>query len=361
VKGDDPRPVAVLGAGPAGLATAAALLRRGVPCTVLERGHTPAAALRRVDPEMEMLSPTRLSLLRGMEHRPGDPRYLTFRDFVVRLDAFAARMGVTVHTGREVTEVARDGAGFRVRWRGPAGEPGEPGELAASAVVNATGMIGSPRLPAGFAPGEAGYRWKHSLDVRTADLEGVRRLLVVGGGASAAEVLERWLQVRPPDGHAWMALRSRLRVLPRTVLGIDGHYLGWLPEHLPAYLLGERGADWPEPMLSAEVPRAIGRGLIETVPALRACAGAAVELVDGRRLEAELVVFATGFRYETRHLGALIARDAEGRPLANACRSTVDPGVWMLGTRFARSFASPYVRGIARDAEYVADRIAAAR
>ena len=358
MRADDSRPVAVLGAGPAGLATAAALLRHGVPCTVLERGSTPAAALRRVDPEMEMLSPTRLSLLRGMEHRPGDPRYLSFRDFVERLDAFAAKMGVTVHTGREVTEVVRDDGGFRVRWRGPAGEAGE---TAASAVVNATGMITSPRLPAGFAPSEARYRWKHSLDVRTADLRGVRRLLVVGGGASAAEVLERWLQVRPPDGHARMALRSRLRVLPRTVLGIDGHYLGWLPEHLPAYLLGERGADWPEPMLSAEVPRAIDRGLIEKVPAVRAYAGTAVELADGRRLEAELVVFATGFRYETSHLGALVARDAEGRPLAHACHSTVDPGVWLLGTRFARSFASPYVRGIARDAEYVADCIAAAR
>jgi putative flavoprotein involved in K+ transport len=358
VKGDDTRPVAVLGAGPAGLATAAALLRRGVPCTVLERGSTPAAALRRVDPEMEMLSPTRLSRLRGMEHRPGDPRYLSFRDFVARLDDFVARTGVTVRTGCEVTEVARDGDGFRVRWRGPAGKAGE---LSARAVVNATGMIGSPRLPAGFVPAETGYRWMHSVDVRTTDLEGVRRLLVVGGGASAAEVLERWLQVRPPDGHAWMALRSRLRVLPRTVLGVDGHYLGWLPEHLPAHLLGERGADWPEPMLSAEVPRAIGRGLIETVPAPRACAGAAVELADGRRLQAERVVFATGFRYETGHLGALVARDAMGRPLARACRSTVDPDVWLLGTRFARSFASPYVRGIARDAEYVANRIAAAR
>lgn len=358
MRADAFHPVAVLGAGPAGLATAAALLRRGVACTVLERGGTPAAALRRVDPEMEMLSPTRLSRLRGMEHRPDDPRYLSFRDFVQRLDAFAARMGVEVRTGREVTGVARAAAGYVVRWRGPAGEAGE---VAASAVVNATGMIGALRLPPDFASAHAGYRWMHSLDVRTAHLAGVRRLLVVGGGASAAEVLERWLQVRPADGHAWMALRSRLRVLPRTVLGVDGHYLGWLPEHLPAHWLGARGARLPEPMLSAQVPRAIHRGLIETVPAPRGYAGDAVELVDGRRIEADLVVFATGFRYETAHLGALIARDAEGRPLAHACRGTVDPGVWLLGTRFARSFASPYVRGIARDAEHVAKRIAGAR
>jgi hypothetical protein len=40
------------------------------------------------------------------------------------------------------------------------------------------------------------------------------------------------------------------------------------------------------------------------------------------------------------------------------CESTRVPGVFLLGYRFGRTFASPYLRGIARDAEYVAERIA---
>jgi len=39
-------------------------------------------------------------------------------------------------------------------------------------------------------------------------------------------------------------------------------------------------------------------------------------------------------------------------------RTTV---LYLLGLRFGRTFASPFLRGIARDAEYVARRIARAR
>ncbi|HEX2094399.1 MAG TPA: NAD(P)-binding domain-containing protein [Longimicrobiaceae bacterium] len=347
--------VAILGAGPAGLAAAAALLRRGISCAVLERGSAPADALRRVDPEMEMLSPTRLSLLRGMDRLPGDPPYLTFRELVAKLERYVALRRIPVRTGYEVTVVRREGGRFRVRWRTPAGEEGE---TVATHVVNATGIITSPWLPESFAPERFGSRWMHSLDVRSGDLAGVRRLLVVGGGASAAEVLERWLELREPDARAWLALRSRLRATPHWVLGVDVHYLGWLPERLPAHLLGRRAARLPEPMLSREVPRAIRRGVIEKVPATAGFVDGGVTLEGGRLLEPELVVFATGYRYDTAHLGELVARDPDGRPVVHACRSTRAPGVWLLGTRFARTFASPYVRGIARDAEYVARRIA---
>ena len=39
-------PVAVIGAGPVGLAAAAHLAERGIPFTVLEAGDRPAAAVR---------------------------------------------------------------------------------------------------------------------------------------------------------------------------------------------------------------------------------------------------------------------------------------------------------------------------
>jgi putative flavoprotein involved in K+ transport len=87
-------------------------------------------------------------------------------------------------------------------------------------------------------------------------------------------------------------------------------------------------------------------------------AGAAPVLADGRAIDAEVVVFATGFRYAAPHLGARVLAESDGRPRVRACRSVADPAVWVLGARFSRTFASPYIRGIARDAEYVARRIA---
>ena len=83
-----------------------------------------------------------------------------------------------------------------------------------------------------------------------------------------------------------------------------------------------------------------------------------VEFADGQQLEPDLIVFATGFSYAKAHLEEVVDLDPDGRPLVKNCESTRTKGVFLLGYRFGRTFASPYLRGIARDAEYVAERIA---
>jgi len=337
------RRVVIIGAGPAGLAAAVGLARREIAYTLLERGDAPAAALRAVDPDMALFSPARLSRLRGME-LPSATRYPTFRELVAALDRHRARCAIEVRTGHAVTAVDRDGDGFVVRTAAAA--------FPASHVISATGLAGSPRLPDGIEP--LRIPWRHSLGVRRADIEAARRLLVVGAGASAADVLAQWLAVRRPGDRAWIAARSQIRALPRAVLGIDLHYWLWAIEHLPG-----RGLAPPrDPMWGFEIPRAIERGAIERVQLARYHA-AAVELAGGAAIEPDLVVFATGFHHDTRHLGELVERDAAGWPLARRCESRRTPSVYVLGARYARSIASPTLRGIARDAELVAARIAA--
>ncbi|HEX2078747.1 MAG TPA: NAD(P)-binding domain-containing protein [Longimicrobium sp.] len=349
------RHVAILGAGPAGLAAAACLRALGVGHTLVERGPEVAAALRLVDPEMALLSPTALSRLPGMRAAAGEPAYLTFRELVARLERYREEQGIEVQTGTEAVRVRREGAGFVVELRDAGGAARE---LRASHVVNATGIIGAPALPADFAPAAAELAWKHSLHVRDADLRTAHRLLLVGGGASAAEVLERWLEVRPPDSRAWISLRSRLMAVPHRVLGVDVHWLSWLPEQLPAWRLGPRAAALPEPMLGNAARRALRTGAASLAGPVERYAGALVHTARGGPLRPDLVVFATGFRYETRHLDGLLDRSADGRPRLRACESTRAPGLYLLGYRFGRTFASPYLRGIARDAVRVARRIA---
>jgi hypothetical protein len=84
----------------------------------------------------------------------------------------------------------------------------------------------------------------------------------------------------------------------------------------------------------------------------------AVTFVNGERLRPDLVIFSTGFRYAAEHIARLVDNDPDGRPLVKNCESTRTRGLYLLGFRFGRTFASPYLRGIARDAEYVARRIA---
>jgi len=346
-------PVIIIGAGPAGLAAAEALAKRNIEYVILEKGDAVASALRRVDPEMRLLSPKRLSLMPDMSPEPEAPTYMPFSVLVHELERYQQQHHLKVNLNCTVLMIRKNERGFVVRYQ--IGD-GEEREMRGSHVINATGIISNPLLPDNFhfEP----RRWKHSVDTRAEDLATVRELLVVGGGASAAEVLENWLQVRQEGDRAWLSLRSKLCAIPHWVLGIDVHYFAWLPEHLPTRFFGPLVTRLTEPMSGRTVVRAVRKGLIKRAPPVREYKGSEVVFVNGERIEPDLIVFATGFDYATEHLKEVVDFDSEGRPIVTNCESTRAPGMFLLGFRFGRTFASPYLRGIARDAEYVAERIA---
>lgn len=346
-------PVIIIGAGPAGLAAAETLAKRNIDYVILEKGNAVASALRRVDPEMRLLSPKGLSLMPDMRPEPRAPTYLPFSVLVHELERYQQQHGLKINFDCTVLAIRRETSGFTVSYR--AGD-GETHELRGSHVINATGIISQPRLPDNFHLEPR--RWLHSLDTRVEDLVAARKLLVVGGGASAAEVLENWLRVRQEGDRAWLSLRSRLYAIPHWIFGIDLHYFAWLPEHIPTGWFGWLAGRLTEPMSGCAVVRAIRKGLIKRMPAVRSYKNDEVEFVNGQRIEPDLIVFATGFSYAVEHLKEVVDLDPDGRPLVKNCESTRAPGMFLLGYRFGRTFASPYLRGIARDAEYVAGRIA---
>ncbi len=350
----------IIGAGPAGLAAAHCLQKRNIDALILEAGAGVGSALRQVDPDMQLLSPTSLSLLPDMKAMADEPDYLPFRNLVTELEIYARQHKIEVISGATVVSVKRGGGapGFRITYETA---DGRKHEIDASEVINASGIISHPQLPENFRPEQVSFRWLHSLNARSSDLSQSRKLLVVGGGASAAEVLEQWLDLRTPGDKAWLSVRSRLCCFPHWICGIDIHYLVWLPEQLPSCLLGWRAGRMKEPMTGLKVKRAIDKNIIIRVPGVDHYEQDTVVLAGGQRLQPDLVVFATGFSYDTKHLDGLLDFDPDGRPLVRNCESTRAPGLYILGYRFGRTFASPYIRGMARDAAYVADHIARAR
>ena len=286
---------------------------------------------------------------------PGLPTDQTFQALTDALNDYAEQQAVRATTNADVVSVEGRQNDFTVRFRDA---EGVMQTARGSHVISATGLISAPKLPDNFDPEACAFPWLHSIDAHTEPIKKARRLLVVGGGTSAAEVLERWLDVRRADDRAWLSLRSPLLAFWHWPLGIDIHYLAWLPEHLTARVLPWQAGRFREPMLGWKVPRALKRGVITRLPAIRCYQDAHVTPVDGEPLQPDLVVFATGFRYATDHLNGLLDYDSGGRPRVRACESTRTPGLYLMGFRYGRSLASPYLRGIARDAAYVARRIA---
>ncbi|MFV3131134.1 FAD-dependent oxidoreductase [Niveispirillum sp. KHB5.9] len=243
-------PVAVIGAGPVGLAAAAHLLARGLEPLVLEASDDVAAHIRdwghvRVfSPWQYNVDKAARALLEqsGWQAPPADhlptgaeivERYL---QPLAQLPAIASRLRL----GHRVTAISRAGfdkvktagreqAPFLLRVTTPAGEA----EILASAVLDASGTWSQPN-PAGAdglpALGEVAaadriaYRIPDVLDRDRARYAG-RHVLVIGAGHSAANALldlARLAEQVPETRISWAVRGTDLR---RTFGGGDGDAL----------------------------------------------------------------------------------------------------------------------------------------
>ena len=211
---DEELPVAVLGAGPVGLAAAAELLERRIPFVILEAGKRVGANLldyghvRLFSPwQHDVRAATAKHLARtGWQAPPASELPLAGEVAERVLQPFAALPEVADALRLDTRVVAVSREGFdKVRSAGRTDAPfvvralhgGEPIEIRARAVIDATGTWGTPS-PVGAsglqAVGEAEARSQISYGIpdilgsARARFEG-KRALVVGARHSAANAL----------------------------------------------------------------------------------------------------------------------------------------------------------------------------
>src|SRR3954447_2710255 len=112
-------PVVVVGGGPAGLAVAASLGRRGVPALVLERSDAVGASWRRHYERLHLHTTRRLSVWPRLPMPHSYGRCVARQDVLRYLDLYAAHHRLRVRTGVEVTRIERgDDGGWVVRTPG---------------------------------------------------------------------------------------------------------------------------------------------------------------------------------------------------------------------------------------------------
>ena len=368
--------VAVVGAGPAGLAVAAMLRREGVTAVVLEAGDEPGAAWAWRYDRLRLHTHRRLSGLPGRAIPRAHGAWVARDDVRAYLRDYARAHELDVRTRTPVERIDRDGEGWMVRTGA--------GDLAAPRVVVATGMNREPLLPAW--PDRDGFAGElvHARDYREPSVFAGRSVLVVGSGNSGAEIA-----VDLHEGGAapvWLSVRTTPHIVRRDTAGIPTQALGIVLGKLPRKTvdpiaralrrislpdLAAKGLPAKERPISsfAEHPRipivdvgivaAVERGDVEIVPAVEAFDETEVVLAGGRRLQPDAVVAATGFRPALEplvgHLGVL---DAAGRPLVHVADEHPDaPGLHFVG--FTPSLGGA-LRRISWESQTLARAIAAA-
>ncbi len=328
-------PVVVVGAGPAGLATAAALARAGRPVRLLERADRVGAAWAARYDSLHLHTVRWLSGLPGLRIPREYGRWVARDDLVRYLAAYAAAHGLTPELGVAVTRVDVDGGGWVVRT--------DVGDRPASRVVVATGYSHTPRRP--DWPGVDTFTGdlRHSADYREPSAYAGKRVLVVGAGNSATEIAldllgagaRVQLSVRTPPG---IVRRETFGVVPSQVFGIA---MKKVPDVLKDPLAAAmRKVSVPDlsaqglpaasnpytqfrktgtvPILDTGIVDAVRSGRVEVVAATVAVDGPTVHLADGSALRPDAVVAATGFTTGLEpvvgHLGVL---DDDGVPLVH--------------------------------------------
>jgi cation diffusion facilitator CzcD-associated flavoprotein CzcO len=351
-------PVVVIGAGPAGLASAAELRRRGIAATVYERGAHLGMSWRGHYDHLRLHTARRLSKLPGLSIPRRYGKWVHRDDLLAYLEQYAAHHRLSVHFEQPIARIERaenhPGSGSSASgWRVHSPER----VLSAPAVVVATGRSKIPYLP-GW-PGREAFRGRlvHAAEYRNPDPYAGQAVLVVGAGNSAAEIAVAL--TRAGADRVWLAVRSPPNIVP----WISSHWQagGVLAERLPPGL-ADRGLgalqrlslpdlsgyglprpatglftraarDGVIPLHDRGFTRAVRTGAVLPTAAVIAFDGTEVLLADGSRLAPETVIAATGYRPGLEPLlGHLDVLDAAGLPVPRGGQTSPSaPGVYFVG------------------------------
>lgn len=345
--------VAVIGGGQAGLATGYYLQRAGLTpgrdFVILDAAPTPGGAWPRMWDGLRLFSPASISSLPGWMMPPWDDAKHGFppRDHVVDyLARYEERYDLQVQRPHRVETVRRTDE----NPDGPLLLQGGDHTIAASTVVSATGTWDRPFWPT--YPGMADFsgRQLHTVDYRTPEDFSGQRVVVVGGGNSAAQILAElstvaettWVTPRPP------------RFLPDDV---DGRVLF---ETATASVQAKRQGREHEGVgglgdivMVASVRDARDRGVLQAQPMFTHLTESGVVRDDGTAQSADAVIWCTGFRPALRHLHHLGLRDALGRvPTGgpSGTRATAEPRLFLVGYGDWTGPASATLLGVGRTA-----------
>ncbi|MBD2834964.1 NAD(P)/FAD-dependent oxidoreductase [[Kitasatospora] papulosa] len=318
--------VVVIGAGQAGLSAAYHLRRIGLlpgeNFVVLDHAPRPGGAWQFRWPSLTYGKVHGMHSLPGMELTGADDDRPSSEVIGAYFEAYERRFDLQVHRPVEVSAV-REGQEGRLLV-----ETSE-GIYASRALISATGTWDRPFWPR--YPGQETFRGRQ---LHTANYPGPEefaglKVVVVGGGASGTQHLMEiaevaaetyWVTRRPPvfregpfgmeQGRAAVAMveeRVRRGLPPQSVVSVTG---------LP---------------LNDAVRRAREQGVLDRLPMFERITPGGVAWADGRSVEADVILWATGFRAAVDHLAPLRLREPGGGIRVEDTRAVRDGRVHLVG------------------------------
>lgn len=344
VPADRGETVCVIGAGAAGLAAVKNLLEHGFEVDCYERETGVGGAWNWRHDRSPVYASAHLISSKPFSQYPDFPMPDDWPDYphhsalLSYLERYADHFDLRRHIwfGTEVVRVAPAGGD---RWdvtTHSTGRGGDERTTRYAAVVVANGHNWSPKMPAydGLAD-FAGTVLHASAYKDPAQVRG-RRVLVVGAGNTGCDIA---VEAAQQAASCWHSTRRGYWYIPKYVLGRPADQVNdltlalrlplwlrqWLFHRLLRFSVGDLtrfGLPQPDhkvyethPTANSQLVYHIGHGRITPVPDIARFHRYGVELTDGRTIEPEVVVLATGYLPRFEFLAPeLLDTDEHGRP-----------------------------------------------
>ena len=312
-----PVDVVVIGAGQAGLSAAYHLRRRGYePVTrsasgtpsfvVLDREESPGGAWQHRWASLRMATVNGIHELPGFAVPPADPSAPS-RDILPAYFAeYEERFLFDVQRPVRVSAVRRvdDDPASRLHVETDRGTTWE-----ARYVINATGTWTRPFWPS--YPGRERFRGRqlHVADYVSRDEFAGKRVVIVGAGVSAVQLLDEisrvadtfWVTRREPE---WIEDDFDIPARVSAIAGVEDRVRRGLP---PGSVISVTGMHWTPWARAAEE-----RGVLTRHPMFTSIEEDGVRMPDGALVAADVILWATGFMPALEHLSPLGLRTPAG-------------------------------------------------
>jgi cation diffusion facilitator CzcD-associated flavoprotein CzcO len=318
--------VVVVGAGQAGLSAAYHLVRLGFrpfdEVVVLDRNPGPGGAWQHRWDSLTMHDVHGIATLPGLPV-PNSAGVEAANDFVPRyFGDYEERFDLPILRPVRVETV-------RNRPDGRLEVVSDHGTWNTAAIVNATGTWDRPFIP--WYPGIETFKGRqlHTADYRGAEEFTGQHVLVVGGGASAVQLLAEisevasttWVTRRPP---VWRTGEEFGPEIGRAVVAkVEERVRTGLP---PRSVVSVTGLQLREQERAAEA-----RGVYKRRPMFQRITPVGVEWADGTLERVDAILWATGFRAALGHLAPLQLREPSGGIRMDGTRTVRDDRVHLVG------------------------------
>ncbi|TYC10570.1 FAD-dependent oxidoreductase [Bizionia gelidisalsuginis] len=338
--------VLIIGGGQAGLSIAYFLRRSSLTYLIVDNQQEAGGSWSQTWDSLKLFSPSTYSSLSGWAMPKSKEEYPTKSEFINYLSAYEKRYGFTIQRQTEVIKVEKESGLFKTETN--------RGALYSKTVVSATGTAGHSFIPEYSKKAIFSGIQIHSADYKNSDNLQNKKVLIIGGGNSGAQILAEVSKVAKTK---WVTLEEPLFLLD----DIDGRYL--FNDATQKFLgnpkvksKGDFSISLSNIVMIESVKEARIRNVLNTVRPFKEFYEDGVVWQDGTKEAFDAVIWCTGFRANLKHLESLGIVE-NGKIATKNTRSLQEPNLWLVGYGNWTGFASATIYGVGKTARQTVKEI----